>query len=163
MKVETSFLRYAITPAQLLYKSTPTKTQRSVRHGEVKIEQTPVKLIIDNRAFRDAMGMTSLATQARSYAQKGRQAARDATGRYAREGNMMLGPNAMSPAEISAARGKTVPRSELTFIPAEKPRLHWSGGEVNIRAERDETDITFQPYDLDFRYIPFSIEYYLDK
>jgi hypothetical protein len=163
MRVEKLFLRYAITPAQLLYESTPARMKVSAKRGEMKIEREPLKLTIDNRAFLDEIGIKSHATQAREYAQRGRQAARDAVGRYAREGNMMLGPDAMSPAQIVAARGKATARSELKFIPADKPKLSWSGGDVKIRTERDDIDIEWQPHNLDFRYIPYSIEYYLDK
>lgn len=163
MKVEKLFLRYAATPAQLLYQSSPTRMQVSVKRGEMKIEREPLKLTIDNRAFRDEIGIKSRATQAQEYAQRGKQAARDATGRYAREGSMMLGPDGMSSAQIAAARGKATTRTELKFIPAEKPKLHWSGGRVRVHSERDDIDFEWQPHNLDFRYIPYSIEYYLDK
>lgn len=163
MNVERLFLRYAITPAQLQYESTPASMQISKTRGEVKIEREPLKLTIDNRAYRDSIGIKSQATQAQEYAQKGAQAAKAATGKYAQEGDLMLGPEAMSPAEIVAARGKKMVQSELTFISNQKPELHWSGGDVSIDAQPDELNIDWTPYSVDFSYVPYSIEYYLDK
>jgi hypothetical protein len=163
MNVERLFLRYAITPAQLLHETTPSTMQVSKTRGEVKIEHEPLKLTIDNRAYHDSIGIKTQATQAQEYAQKGAQAAKSATGKYAQEGDMMLGPNAMSPAEIAASRNSQMVLSELTFISNQKPKLQWSGGDVSIDARPDELNIDWTPYSLDFSYVPYSIDYYMDK
>ena len=81
MEIERLRLQYEITRAQLLYEITPAKMNISVKRGDVKIEQDPLKLTIDNRGFFDSIGIKSTATQAKEQAQKGKAAAQDAVGR----------------------------------------------------------------------------------
>lgn len=163
MKIERLRLQYEITRAQLLYEITPAKMNITVKHGNLKNERDPLKLTIDNKGFFDSIGIKSTATQAREHAQRGRAAAQDAVGRYTREKNAMLGPNAMNPAQLAAAEATAPPKTSVGVVPVEKPKLNWSGGKVTVNAERDQVDIEWEPPSIEFTYIPYSVEFYIDK
>ncbi len=163
MEIERLRLQYEITRAQLLYEITPAKMNISVKRGDVKIEQDPLKLTIDNRGFFDSIGIKSTATQAKEQAQKGKAAAQDAVGRYTREKNAMLGPNAMNPAQLAAAEATAPPKTSVGVVPIEKPKLNWSGGKVTVNAERNQVDIEWEPQSIEFTYVPYSVEFYIDK
>jgi hypothetical protein len=163
MEIERLRLQYEITHAQLLYEVTPAKLNVSVRHGEMDIQHEPLKLTIDNQGFFDSIGIKSSSTQAREQAQKGKAAAQDAAGRYTREKNAMLGPNPMSPSDLEAAKVGQSVQTQLTFTPSEKPKTSWSGGKVTVSAEKDQVEVDWEPQSIDFTYIPYSVEFYIDK
>lgn len=163
MEVERLRLQYEITNAQLLYEITPAKMNISVKHGEMDIQREPLKLTIDNKGFFDSIGIKSSDTQAREQAQKGKAAVLDAAGRYTREKNAMLGPDALTPAEISANESVQTVQTGLEFLPAEKPKMSWSGGKVTVNAQKDQVDIEWEPHSIDFKYVPYSVEFYIEK
>lgn len=162
MEIERLRLQYEITRAQLLYEITPAKLNISVKRGEMDIQHEPLKLTIDNQGFFDSVGIKADTPQAKEQAQKG-TAALDAAGRYVREKNATLSPNAMNPSEIAAAQTAQSASIQTAAATAEKPKLTWSGGKVTIKAERDQVSVDWQPQSIDFTYIPYAVEFYIDK
>jgi len=162
MEIERLRLQYEITNAQLLYEVTPAKMNISVKHGQMDIRHEPLKLTIDNQGFFDSVGIKSDTPQAKEQAQKGKTAI-DAVGRYTREKNATLDPNAMNSAEISAAQTAQSAASGQEAALADKPKLTWSGGKVTIKAERDQVSVDWEPQSVDFTYVPYSVEFYIDK
>ncbi len=162
MEIERLRLQYEITKAQLLYEITPAKLNISVKHGQMDIQHEPLKLTIDNQGFFDSVGIKADTPQAREQAQKGK-AALDAAGRYTREKSAALNPNTMNPSEIAAAQTAQSASNVPVGSPVERPRMSWSGGKVTIKAERDEISVDWQPQSVDFTYIPYSVEFYIDK
>jgi len=155
MEIERIRLQYEITNAQLLYEVTPAKMNISVKHGQLDIQHEPLKLVIDNQSFSESAKVGADASQARG------KAALDAAGRYSREKSATLNPAQMNSAEIAAAQ--TAQASAAGEPAGERPKLTWTGGKVTIKAERDEVSVDWQPQSVDFRYVPYSVEFYIDK
>jgi hypothetical protein len=155
-------LGYEIKKAQLLYQTRPAQMDMETEKNGLKIRSSPVRLEIDNRAFFDSLGLKSYRTAAREAAQKGRQAALEATARYAREGSAMLGPDGLTVSQLAGQRARQRPQSELVFIP-EKPVLSWQPPQLDIEYTPDQTHIQWDTGDVQFRYQPYEIHYYVDK
>lgn len=162
MEIERLRLQYEITKAQLLYEITPAKMNISVKRGQMDIQYEPLKLTIDNQGFFDSVGIKADTPQAKEQAQKGK-AALDAAGRYVREKSANLNPNEMVPNEIAAVQTAQSASPAPVSSPAERPKMSWSGGKVTIKAEKDEVSVDWQPQSIDFKYIPYSVEFYIDK
>lgn len=162
MEIERLRLKYEITRAQLLYEITPARMNISVKHGEMDIQHEPLKLTIDNQGFFDSVGIKADTQKAREQAQKAK-AVLDAAGRYTREKSAASNPTAVNPSEIAAAQTAQSASSSQPDTPAEKPRMSWSGGKVTIKAERDQINVDWEPQSIDFTYIPYSVEFYIDK
>lgn len=162
MEIERLRLQYEITNAQLLYEITPAKMNISVKHGEMDIQHEPLKLTIDNQGFFDSVGIKSEPSQAKEQAQKGK-AAIDAAGRYSREKNATLDPKSMNAAEIAITQTAQSTQPTADSATVEKPKLTWSGGKVTVKAERDQINIDWEPQSIDFTYVPYSVEFYIDK
>jgi hypothetical protein len=163
MRIEKVILMYEITPAQLLYKSAPARMQVSVEHGGLQIESEPMKMQIDNKQFFDSIGLKGIQAQAQESAQTGKQAAQEAAGQYTRQKNAMTGPDAVSISKIVAAQGRKPVKTVLAFLPEEKPKVSWSGGELNMRFIKDKVEISWKPHELEFTYVPYSVDYHLEK
>jgi hypothetical protein len=159
MEIERLRLQYEITNAQLLYEITPAKMNISVKHGQMDIQREPLKLTIDPQSFADATQISADSSQAREQAQKGKTAV-DAAGRYSREKNATLNPAQMNSAEIAAAASA---QGAAAGQAAGRPKLTWTGGKVTLQAEQDQVSVDWQPQSIEFTYIPYSVEFYIDK
>jgi hypothetical protein len=153
MEIERLRLQFEITNAQLLYKVTPAKMNISIEHGQMDIDHEPLKLTIEDQSFSDSTQISADTPQSDEQAQRAK-AALDAAGRYSREKSA-----AASPAGTDA----TVMTVAETSGGTDKPKLTWTGGKVTIKAERDQVSVDWQPQKIDFTYIPYSVEYYIDK
>ena len=163
MRIEKVYLSYEITPAQLLYKSTPAQMQISVERGGMQMESEPMRMEIDNRQFFDSIGIKDNQTHAQENAQAGKEAALDAAGRYARQKNAMMGPDAVSISQIAAPQGKEPVKTEMAFLPEEKPKTSWSGGDVNMQYIKDKVEISWKPHEMEFTYVPYAVDYHVEK
>lgn len=163
MRIEKVYLSYVITPAQLLYKSTPAQMQISVERGGMQIESEPMRMELDNRQFFDSIGIKNNQTHSRENAQAGKEAAQETAGRYTRQKNAMTGPDAVSISQIVAQQGREPVKTELAFLPEAKPKTSWSGGEVNMEFIKDKVEISWKPHEVEFTYVPYSVEYHVEK
>ncbi len=163
MRIERLVLRYEITQAQLLCKTTPAEMTISVKREEMKMDRDPLQLEVDNRAFYDSIGIKSLRSQAQQMIQKGEKAALDKAGQYSNEKNAMMGPDALNPAQIAAQRGKEPVKTVLAFLPEEKPDMSWSGGHMDLQIPKDKVEISWQPPQIEYTYVPYSIEYFIER
>jgi len=163
MRIEKVFLSYEITPAQLMYKSKPAQMQVSVERGGMQMESEPMRMELDNKQFFDSIGIKDIKTQAKENAQAGKEAAVETVGRDTRQKNAMMGPDAVSIFKIVAQQGQEPVKTELAFLPEEKPKTNWSGGEVNMQFIKDKVEISWKPHELEFTYVPYSVDYHLEK
>ncbi len=163
MRIEKVILMYDITPAQLLYKATPAQMQVSVERGGLQIESEPIQLEIDNRQFFDSIGIKSLKAQAQEKIQKGKDALAEAAGRYTRQKNALMGPDALNIPQITAQQAKKPVKTEMDFLPKEAPQTSFSGGGLNMQFIKDRVEISWKPYDMEFTYVPYSVDYRVEK
>ncbi len=163
MRIEKVFLMYEITPAQLLYKSTPAQMQISVKRGGMQMKNDPIRMELDNRQFFDSIGIKGIRTQAQEKIQKGKDAALHAAGQYTRQKNAMTGPDAVTISQIVVQEAREPVKTVLAFLPEAKPKTSWSGGELNMRFIKDKVEISWKPPELEFTYVPYSIDIRAEK
>lgn len=163
MRIEKIILMYEITPAQLLYKATPAQMQVSVERGGMQIESEPMRMELDNKQFFDSIGIKNIHTRAQDNAQAGKKAALETAGRYTKQKNAMMGPDAMNISQIVAQQDKGPVKTVLAFLPEAKPKTTWSGGELNMRFIKDKVEISWKPPELEFTYVPYSVDYRVEK
>jgi hypothetical protein len=158
-------LSYDIKKAELRYDIRRAQMDIETTKNGYKMESHPIKIQIDNEDFFNSIGMKTVRQQVFGGIQKGKEAVKKFMERKAGEKNALLSPDKITIAEVYGQRQRHVsmPMSILTFIPAEKPKISWAEGYVDIEYKKDDIDISWDPGSLNFLYIPFSIEFYVDK
>lgn len=135
--------------------TTLPKIQIEAEAAKLEIRQPKGELQIDSTAFRSSYGIKNWQSFHQDNAQEARNIGLEAVGRIAEEGNRMgqiaSGENAV--VEI-AADSCNSPVSELTWAPLEKPEVHYTAnqpqirfidGSLNITVERGNVQTNFQP------------------
>lgn len=163
MRIEKVFLMFEITPAKLLYKTNPAQMQISVERGGMQMERGPIRMELDNKQFFDSIGIKGIRTRAQENVQAGMKAAQEAAGRYTRQKNAMTGPDAVSISQIAVQQGREPVKTVLAFLPEAKPKISWTGGELNMRYIRDKVEISWKPPEIEFTYVPYSVECHVEK
>ena len=144
------------TKAKLLMKTTKTSFDIDVQKNGLQIENHPLKLDIDNRAFFDSLGLKSIDAFAKEYIEAGKQAALKATGRYSKEAEILSDGGTIC--DLAYIRTQKSIESMLFFIPEEKPQLSWEDGYTDIKYEPDEFRYNWDTGSVDIQYIPFSVK-----
>ncbi len=163
MRIDKVYLLYEITSAKLMYKSTPAQMQISVTRGGMQMDSETLRMDLDNKQFFDSIGIRGIQSQAQENIHLGKEAALEAAGRYTRQKNAMMGPDAVNISQIIAQQGHAPVKTELDFLPSAKPKTSWSGGDLNMRIIKDKVEISWKPYELEFTYVPYSIDYRVEK
>ncbi len=163
MKIERLVLMYEITPAQLLYKHTPAQMQISVSRGGMQMKSDPMKLNLDNRQFFDSINIKGIKTQAEDIIRKGKEAALSAAGEYTRQRAAMIGPDAVTLSHMVAQQGRVPAQTQMEFMPSEKPKASWSGGDISMQFIKDKVEISWKPYKMEYTYVPYSVEFFTEE
>lgn len=151
-------LRYEITDAQLLIKTTPSETKVETEKNGLEIESHPIKMDIDNKDFFESIGIKSIGKVLDDAAEYGKQAVIKSMQRYADEKNAMLGPDGLTVAEIAAQRQIKTISSALDFIPDSKPEISWRDGYIDVNYVKDERNVQWTPPQVEYEYIPYSVK-----
>lgn len=155
VKIKT---REARLKSETQFATVDIRTQK----GGLKIHNNPIKLEINNRDFFDSIGLKSNEKLADENVQKGKQAVMESITKYAQASKIMETPhNKDAIAQIALQRTSKSIDSMLIFIPKDKPKISWSGGDMDISFTPDKVNITWETHqDPEFEYQPYSIKYY---
>lgn len=156
-------LRYEITDAQLLMKSTPPEMKVETEKNGYQIEHHPIQMKLDNSDFFESIGIKSLDNVLKDAAEYGKQAVIKSMQRYADEKNAVLGPDGITIAQIAAQRSIKTISSAMDFIPDSKPKISWEGGYLDINYVKDERSVSWSPPEIEYEYIPYSVKIYAEK
>ena len=103
--------------------------------AELRVQYQPAKLYVDNTAARASMNMLNVEAFGKSLADKGRQAAWDATGRTASEGSTMVRTKdprkTMADIAFRRSGGDKFPELTPVAMPSEKPDITWTRPMLN--------------------------------
>lgn len=150
------------SPAKLEYTRGTVDLEISRQDGGLQIKSRPIRLNVDTFEARNSMFPTAATTIADG-AQKGQQAAYEATAAYAQQGQLLLqakvdpqvarnfsyNPN---PTEVPVNVG-------IDFIPKAGPEISWDPGEMNIRYEMDKLNFDWRINQTQFEFTPGDIEF----
>ena len=148
------------TNAKLEYARGTAEMEISRDKGGLQIKSRPIRVNIDTFEARNTVTPT-LARSLQQGAQKGQQAAYQATATYAQQGKLMMETKLGEEVITKFSREslmKNVKDVGLTFLPSTGPEITWDVGEMNIRYEMDKLNFDWKFGEGDFKFTPGDIE-----
>lgn len=131
-------------------------------NGGLQIKSRPIKVNIDTYEARNSLTPT-IARYFEQSAQKGQQAAYEATATYARQGQLMMeakiGEELVTQFAGEAMMKDVKTNVGLQFLPDPGPEITWDPGEMNIRYEMDKLAIDWKLNEASFEFTPGDIEF----
>ena len=150
------------TQARLEYARGTAEVEISRQEGGLRIQSKPVRVNIDTFEARNSLSPT-LARYLEQSAQKGHQAAYEATASYARQGQLLLetqvGEELVTKFAEDAMMKDVKTNVGLDFLPKGGAEITWDPGEMNIRYEMDKLNIDWRMGTGDFEFTPGDIEF----
>lgn len=130
--------------------------------GGLKIQSSPIKLSIDTFEARNSISPTPMRSVEQS-AEKGVNAAYEATARMAKEGQMFLDAKLSSGKGLDQVIANAAAPKEREFvfarIPTVPPEISWSDPDISIQYDMEKLNFDWRIAQGDFEFIPGSIEF----
>ncbi|MCI8304468.1 MAG: hypothetical protein HFF52_07560 [Lawsonibacter sp.] len=150
------------TNARLEYARGTAEMEISREKNGLSIKSRPIKINIDTFENRNSLSPT-LARYLEQNAQKGHQAAYQATATYARQGQLLLetqvGQELVTQFAEEAMMKDVKTNVGLDFLPKPGPEITWDPGEINIRYEMDKMAMDWKLDKGSFEFTPGDIEF----
>lgn len=150
-----------VSHAKLEYTRGTAELEISRDNGGLSIKSRPIRLNIDTFEARNSVVPTAVRSIQQS-AEKGRQAAYQATATYAQQGELLLktqiGEELVTQFAADAAAKDVKTNIGIQFLPSVGPELDWDPGEVNIRFEMDKLNFDWRVNQTQFKFTPGDIE-----
>ena len=129
--------------------------------GGLSIRSRPIRLNLDTFEMRNSIVPTPMRATLQG-AQKGQQAAYEATAVYARQGQVMLnarvGQQAFQQLDQEAQSRNVKTNVNVQFLPSVGPEVTWDPAQMNIRYEMDKLNFDWRIDRPTFRFTPGDIE-----
>ena len=158
-------------PIQIEMKTTNAKLEHvrgtaemeiSRGEGGLNIKSRPIRVNIDTFEARNSVTPT-LAHSIAQNAQKGQQAAYEATATYAQQGQLLLqtrlGEELVTQFSQEAMMKDVKTNVGIDFIPSAAPEVTWDPNELNIRYEMEKLNFDWNINKGDFQFTPGDIEF----
>ena len=154
-------IQMKVTNAKLEYARGTAQMEVSRNKGGLQIRSQPIRVNIDTFEARSSIVPTT-AQSIQQGAQRGVQAAYEATGVLTREGRMMMEAKIDGEVIPQLARQATLPSPadvNIQFLPSVGPDISWNGGELNIRYEMDKLNFDWRMEQMQLTFVPGDIEF----
>lgn len=129
--------------------------------GGLNIKSRPIKLRLDSFEARNSLRPTAV-RNVEQEADKGTQAAYEATATYARQGDLFLkakiGEDVVGEIAKQEADKDIKTNVGLTFLPDPGVEVDWDEGDIQIRYEMDKMNLDWKINKGEFRFTPGDIE-----
>ena len=150
-----------VTDAKLEYTRGSAELEISRGDGGLSIRSRPIRLNLDTFEMRNSIVPTPMRATLQG-AQKGQQAAYEATAVYARQGQVMLnarvGQQAFQQLDQEARSRNVKTNVNVQFLPSVGPEVTWDPAQMNIRYEMDKLNFDWRINQPTFRFTPGDIE-----
>lgn len=150
-----------VSPAKLEYARASAELELSRDSGGLSIKSRPIRLKMDTFEMRSSICATP-SQSVEQRAQKGHQAAYQATATYAQQGELMLkakiGEDPMASYRATAISSEMNAQPGLAFIPTTGPEIDWDAAELNIKFEMDKLNFDWRLNSNEFKFTPGDIE-----
>ena len=150
------------TNAKLEYARGTAEMEISRDEGGLSIKSRSTRINIDTYEARNSVSPT-LARRLEQDAQKGQQAAYQATSTYVDQGHMMMktkwGEEVITQMAEQAMMKNVKLGVGMDFLPKVGPEITWDPGEMNIRYEMDKLNFDWKINKGDFQFTPGDIEF----
>lgn len=146
--------------ATLEYSRGTAEMEVSRNDGGLDIKSRPIKLRLDSFEARNSLRPTTMRSVEQN-ADKGREAAYEATATYARQGNLFL--NAKLGQDVIGQivkenASKDIKSLGLEFLPDPGVEVDWEEGDIQIRYEMDQMNLDWKINKGEFKFTPGDIE-----
>ena len=148
------------TNAKLEYARGTAEMEISRDKGGLQIKSRPIRVNIDTFEARNTVTPT-LARSLQQGAQKGQQAAYQATATYAQQGKLMMETKLGEEVITLLSRQSLTEGLKdvgLQFLPSVGPEITWDPGEMHIRYEMDKLNFDWRMNEPKFEFTPGDIE-----
>lgn len=150
------------TNAKLEYARATAEMEITREKNGLQIKSRPIKVNIDTFEARNSLSPT-LARYLEQGAQKGKQAAYEATATYARQGQLLLetrvGEELVTQFAEEAMMKDVKTNVGIDFLPDPGPEITWDPGEMKIRYEMDKLNFDWKMGEGSFEFTPGDIEF----
>ena len=150
------------TPAQLKYTRASAEVEISRNKGGLSIKSRPIRVKLDTFEARNSITPTAMRSIQQS-AQRGRQAAYEATATYARNGkifmNAKIGEEKITQLAQESQMRDYKANVNIQFLPSVGPEISWDVGEMNIRYQMDKLNFDWKLNGRNFEFVPGDIEF----
>jgi hypothetical protein len=147
--------------ARLEYRRGTAEMEISRDTGGLNIKSRPIRLKLDTFEARNSLSPTPMRSITEA-AQKGRQAAYQATGTYARHGKLFLnakvGEDVVGKILAEPMQEAMNVEAALDFLPQGGVNMDWEAGEMQIRYEMDKLNFDWKVDNASFEFVPGDIE-----
>ncbi len=154
-------IEFKVNNARLEQRRGTVDLEVSRDEGNFRIKSRPIRLNMDTFQARDSVRPASAKSMLDSFAQKGKNAAYQATATYAQEGQILLsatlGDDALD--QIIKQRNTINTDYGLDFLPKTDANLDWIEPDITIQYEMDKLNFDWKINKAGFEFIPGSIEF----
>ena len=150
-----------IQRAQVERRRSTAEVEISREKGGFQIETQPSKVRLDTFQARNSM-LPSTPTSIRQAAEKGKQAAAEATARWAADNYVMMkapmGEDVAGQiAERDFMNNLKTGEFEMDFIPKAGPDIQWTEPDITMQYEMDKLNFDLKIANGDFQFIPGDV------
>lgn len=139
-------LHLKITDPSITIRTRPARLDIQTEAAVVEIRQPRGILEIDQSPCRASYGFKKLAQQIRDFAQAGKQAALEATAKYAADGDRMARIETGENVIAALAKESTVPKPlEVGIVPVARPYIRYRPQPVEYRVIPGKITGQYQP------------------
>jgi hypothetical protein len=154
-------LEFKVTHAKLEHTQGTAELEISRDEGGLSIRSRAIRLNLDTFESRNSVTPTTIRANAQS-AQRGQQAAYEATATYARQGQLLLtakvGQELVTQFASEAQTKDLKTNVGIQFLPSVGADISWEPGEMNIRYEMDKLNFDWRVSQGQLEFIPGDIE-----
>lgn len=151
-----------VTDAKLEYVRGTADLEISRNDGGLHIKSRPIRLNMDTFEARNSMVPTTARSISQS-ANRGQQAAYEATAAYARQGQILLtakvGEDAIARIAAQQQAQNVQTNVGIQFLPSVGPNIDWNPGELQIRYEMDKLNFDWRLNHPTFEFTPGDIQF----
>lgn len=146
--------------AKLEYTRGTAEMEITRDKGGLTIKSRPIKVNMDTFEARSSLFPTT-AQAVKKNADKGTQAAYEATATYAKQGQLLLktkiGQELVTQFAAESQTKNLKTNVGIQFLPTTGADISWDGGEMNIRYEMDKLNFDWKMNDGNFKFTPGDI------
>lgn len=150
-----------VTDAKLEYARGTADLEISRNNGGLHIKSRPIRLNVDTFEARNSIVPTTARAISQS-AQRGTQAAYEATAAYAQQGKLLLsakiGEDMISQIAAQSQAANVQTNVGIQFLPTVGAELNWDPGDMQIRFEMDKLNFDWRMNNPSFEFTPGDIQ-----
>ena len=150
-----------ITDAKLEYARGTVDLEISHNDGGLQIKSRPIRLNVDTFEARNSI-IPSTPTAISQAADRGTQAAYEATAAYARQGKLLLnakiGEELVTQFAMESQTKNLKSNVNIEFLPTVGADLNWDAGDMQIRFEMDKLNFDWRMNHPSFEFTPGDIQ-----